>query len=434
MPPLASHDENNTACSAVSHKDGRGLVSSRRISRFMNAIVLDGEQRAALAVTRSLGGRGVKVFVGSEKKSSLSSCSRYCAKSFIYPSPYIDPVGFLESLIGFAKSQGHSVLFPITDVTLSEILLNKQKLPGNLLVPFDRYDKYIQLTDKMNLIRMARELDVRVPPTILSTDYEDPEIRLRRILKLGFPVVIKSSLSRIRTDSGWFNTRVIYANSEENLRKILTEDLYLHYPFIVQKRIYGPGVGIFLLMKEGQVVAKFAHRRIREKPPSGGVSVVSESIIPPEDVLRSAIKILANVDWTGVAMVEFKVDLEEKIAKLLEVNARFWGSLQLSISSGVDFPYMLYRLAQGEQIFDFGEYMVGLRSRWELGDFDHLLIRLLKNPITSNVPVGLPSRTVLLKEFFFDFFRSSVKNEVFQLNDVKPFLHELKRYIQQCFH
>ena len=396
----------------------------------MNAIVLDGEQRAALAVTRSLGRKGVKVAVGSEKRPSLSSCSRYCAKSFIYPSPYIDPSGFLQSLIGFAKSCGDAVLFPITDVTLTEILLNKGTLPENLRVPFDSYDKYIQLTDKMNLFRMARELDVHVPSTILSTDYEDPEIRLRNILKFGFPVVIKSCVSKIRTDSGWMDSKVNYANSEESLRKILADDIYLKYPFLVQKRIHGPGIGIFLLMKEGEVVAKFAHRRIREKPPSGGVSVVSESIIPPEDVVESAVRILANVGWTGVAMVEFKVDLEEKIAKLLEVNARFWGSLQLSISSGVDFPYMLFRMAQGERIINSGEYKVGLRSRWELGDLDHLLIRLLKDPKTSNLPLNQPKRLSVLKEYFRDFFQPSVKNEVFQSNDVRPFFHELKNYVQ----
>lgn len=396
----------------------------------MNAIVLDGEQRSALAVTRSLGRKGVKVAVGSEIRPSLASSSRYCAKSFIYPSPYSDPSGFLQYLVGFAKSFGDAVLFPITDVTLTEILLNKGILPENLRVPFDSYDKYIQLTDKMNLFRMARELGVHVPSTLLSTDYEDPEIRLRNILKFGFPVVIKSSISKIRTDSGWMDSKVSYANSEESLRKILANEIYLKYPFLVQKRITGPGIGIFLLMKEGEVVAKFAHRRIREKPPSGGVSVVSESIIPPEDVVESAVRILSNVGWTGVAMVEFKVDLEEKIAKLLEVNARFWGSLQLSITSGVDFPYMLFHMAQGERVINSGEYKVGLRSRWELGDLDHLLIRLLKDPETSNLPLNQPKRLAVLKEYFRDYFLPSVKNEVFQSSDVRPFFHELKNYVQ----
>jgi len=43
-------------------------------------------------------------------------------------------------------------------------------------------------------------------------------------------------------------------------------------------------------------------------------------------------------------MVEFRVDARDGTAKLMEVNPRFWGSLQLSILSGADFPYLLYNL------------------------------------------------------------------------------------------
>src|SRR5690606_9876903 len=46
------------------------------------------------------------------------------------------------------------------------------------------------------------------------------------------------------------------------------------FPLLVQQRIEGPGTGVFLLRWQGRTLAAFAHRRIREKPPSGGVSVV----------------------------------------------------------------------------------------------------------------------------------------------------------------
>jgi predicted ATP-grasp superfamily ATP-dependent carboligase len=245
--------------------------------------------------------------------------------------------------------------------------------------------------------------------------------------------VVKPGNSKIRTWTGWVDGKVHYATDENALRKILANDIFMKYPFLIQKRIHGPGIGIFLLMKDGEVIAKFAHRRIREKPPSGGVSVLSESTEPPEDAMESAVRILEKIRWTGVAMVEFKVDIEENISKLLEVNARFWGSLQLSVSSGVDFPYMLFRIAQGERIMNSGGYKVGLRSRWELGDLDHLLIRLLKNPSTANLPSNPPERLMVLKEFLFDFFRPSIRNEVLQLHDIKPFFHEMKTYVQYCF-
>ena len=401
---------------------------------MMDAIVLDGEQRSALAVTRSLGRKGVRVTVGAEKSPSLSSCSRYCTKSFLYPSPYHDPVGFLQTLRDSIKITGNSILFPITDVTLTEILLKRKELPENLVLPFEDYDKYIQVTDKVKLFQFGRDLNVPIPTSFMSIDFENQESLIETVAKSGFPVVVKSSFSKIRTGKGWINTKVHYAKDEMELRKILFLDVFLYHPFLVQKRIDGPGVGIFLLMKNGEVVARFAHKRIREKPPSGGVSVLCESIEPPAEAMQTAVKILKNLQWTGVAMVEFKIDREESVAKLIEVNARFWGSLQLAISCGVDFPYLLFCLASGEKILLPKGYTIGLKSRWELGDLDHLLIRFFKSSKNLNLRQYHPSRMSLVKDFIFDFFRPSVNNEIMQSGDMKPFFHEVKGYIKYISH
>jgi len=400
---------------------------------MMDAIVLDGEQRSALAVTRSLGRNGVRVIVGAEKAPSLSSCSRYCTKSFLYPSPYHDPVGFIQAVRDSKKETKNSILFPITDVTLTEILLNRKELSENIVIPFENYNKYIQVTNKIKLFQLGRDLNVPIPTSYISTEFENHENLIEEVRKSGYPVVVKSSFSKIRTGKGWIGTKVHYAMDEMELRNILLIDIFQSYPFLVQKRIDGPGVGIFLLMKNGEVVSRFAHKRIREKPPSGGVSVLCESIEPPADAMQTAVKILEKLRWTGVAMVEFKIDREGNVAKLIEVNARFWGSLQLAISCEVEFPFLLFRLASGEKISRSNGYTIGLKSRWELGDLDHLFIRLFRSSSNLNLRSYDASRISLAKNFLFDFFRPSVKNEILQSDDIKPFLHELKGYIKYIF-
>jgi predicted ATP-grasp superfamily ATP-dependent carboligase len=267
----------------------------------------------------------------------------------------------------------------------------------------------------------------------VSTNYENRELLLDTVRKYGFPVVVKPAFSKIQTGTGWLNASVRYAKNERDLRHILSDQIFHRFPFVIQERIEGPGVGIFLLMANGDVIARFAHRRIREKPPSGGVSVLCESVEMPPEAFQAAVKILRKLQWTGVAMVEFKLDIGQNIYKLLEVNARFWGSLQLAVSSGVDFPYLLYRHANKENIDVPDGFTIGLRSRWELGDLDHLLIRLFKDPKSVHLPLNYPSRTSVLKDFFCDFFRSSVKNEVLRISDSKPFIHELKSYLHFMF-
>ena len=54
---------------------------------LVKVLITDGNERAALAVTRALGGEQVEVIVGAESQRSLAGSSRYCRQSIAYPSP-----------------------------------------------------------------------------------------------------------------------------------------------------------------------------------------------------------------------------------------------------------------------------------------------------------------------------------------------------------
>src|SRR5262249_42882381 len=140
---------------------------------------------------------------------------------------------------------------------------------------------------------------------------------------------------------------VRHAATREELRARLDELPPSAYPLLLQQRIVGPGVGIFLLLWSGGLVATFAHRRIREKPPSGGVSVYRESIAADPRLVACSLALLRQFAWEGVAMVEYKIDATTGVPYLMEINGRFWGSLQLAVDAGVNFPELLVSLALG---------------------------------------------------------------------------------------
>ena len=399
----------------------------------MNVIVLDGNQRSALAVTRSLGKRGIKVTVGAETLPSLASSSRYCSQGFLYPSPYNDPNEFLQAIKEVIVSKSDVILLPMTDIALSIVLKERSQFDKNVSIPFVDYDTYISVSDKANLLKAARDINIPIPKTLFSSEFGDMERLIADAEAFGFPLVIKPFLSRISSVNKWIDAGVRYAANNEELRAILKAEPFRSFPFVIQERICGTGIGIFLLMKNGEVLAQFAHRRLREKPPSGGVSVLCESIEPPQIALDAGVKLLKRINWSGVAMVEFKLDDRDNTPKLMEVNARFWGSLQLAVSAGVDFPYLLYRIAKNESVDAPGKYKVGIRSRWELGDLDHLLIRLKKTPEELFLPVDALSKSKLLATFIIDFLRASVKSEVFRPEDMLPFFFETKKYIRDAF-
>ncbi|MGZ6028190.1 MAG: ATP-grasp domain-containing protein, partial [Myxococcaceae bacterium] len=135
-------------------------------------------------------------------------------------------------------------------------------------------------------------------------------------------------------------SRVLRAETAEEARAEIARWLPHYRRLLVQGNVPGAGVGVFFLMVNGHPRARFAHRRIHEVPHTGGVSSFRESVRLP-DVEAHALSVLRRIGWNGVAMLEYRRDARSGEFRLLELNARFWGSLHLALAAGVDFPRLL---------------------------------------------------------------------------------------------
>lgn len=387
-------------------------------------LVLDANQRSALAVTRSLGKKGIKVFAGDSTKSSLAGSSRYCAKHINLPDPYTSPYAFIDDIADIITAQKIDLLLPMSDVSLPLVLKHKNRLP-DVNIPFVDFNLYEKVSNKYTLFEEAIKLGVQIPDTYFIENLS----QLHNIVhELKYPVVLKPALSRIFINDSFYNTSVSYAHSPEDIiNSVATYKWFPAVPFMIQEYVSGQGQGIFVLYDNGKPLVFFSHKRIREKPPTGGVSVLCESV-PVSTVLREATEaLLTPLGWHGVAMVEFKVS-SNGTPFLMEINARFWGSLQLSIDAGVDFPFMLYQIALGKSVTPVTQYNNGIRSRWLLGDLDRLYL-LLKNANSCR------SNFNIMKEVinFFAFFNRDTYYDTIKLGDLKPFLYELRKYIKDLF-
>ena len=102
---------------------------------------------------------------------------------------------------------------------------------------------------------------------------------------------------------------------------------------LVQEYIPNGGeLGVYTLFDNQSVPrALSVQRRLRSYPVSGGPSTLRETIRNDASRLATdiAFRLLTKMQWTGVAMVEFRIDARDGMPKLMEVNPRFWGSLQL---------------------------------------------------------------------------------------------------------
>jgi predicted ATP-grasp superfamily ATP-dependent carboligase len=392
----------------------------------MTVFVTDGEQRSTLAVVRSLGRAGIGVTVGSSRPTSLAGSSRYCARMVRYPSPREAPAEFQEFLREEMSANGYRLLLPMTDITARLVARERDALSPFVCLPLPAEDRLVSVQDKRCALMLAERVSIPHPETYMTKAEERIEETARRV---RYPVVIKPRFSRFFRGTEWLSGDVEYArDAEELIQKYQRSHSRIPFP-LVQEKIEGEGQGVFILLWNGELKAAFSHCRLREKPPWGGPSVYRESIPLDADLLRKSVKFLRAIGWQGPAMLEFKVDKRDGQPNLMEVNGRFWGSLQLAIDAGMDFPLILYRLATGEDVAPRLEYKIGVKSRWLLGDLDHLLIRLknARGPDGSNGNHGSRLRACL---DFLKLYERDSHYEVFRRNDPWPGWYECREYLR----
>jgi predicted ATP-grasp superfamily ATP-dependent carboligase len=386
-------------------------------------LVTDGQERSALAITRGLGQAGIPVIVGAETARSLAGASRYCVARWRYPSPLQYPAQFISSLVEAVRRFDITAIIPPTDSSMQVVAGQRDQFRPSVTAMIPSLESYEMVSDKYRLMKLAQELGIPVPKTVFV-----PDGNIAAVLDQvrAYPVVVKPGRSLLRVDERWIKTSVHFVSNAEELTDLYRRTPYLRNPSLIQQRIEGEGQGVFGLFDHGRPCALFAHRRIREKPPAGGVSVLRESIELPKPMTEYAVRLLERVKWHGVAMAEFKVDRHSKVPMLMEINGRFWGSLQLAIDAGLNFPYLLYQAMQGILVaVPNNAYRIGTKSRWLLGDLDHLLARLTKSNLQLHLDPHAPSRGRCLAEFC-KLFQLDLHYEVESLSDPGPALMEYR--------
>jgi predicted ATP-grasp superfamily ATP-dependent carboligase len=397
-----------------------GTGASHRI------VVTDGDHRAALATVRALGRAGHQVLVCSTGRHSISSASRYAKRSVVVPDALREPDAFVDAVAAACRAWDADVLLPMTDASMLAVLADPARV-APVHLPFVDAERFRAISDKRALLAVVPCFGIAVPEQrVIGFD----EIERFDGASVSFPVVVKPARSVGEHAGHRDSFHVQYARDANELQHIVRGANPAAFPLMLQQRVVGPAVGIFLLLWDGDTIAAFAHRRLREKPPSGGVSVYRESIDADPALVARSRALLDHFGWRGVAMIEFKLDERTGTPYLMEINGRFWGSLQLAIDAGVDFPNLLIAVAVDHVRPTVAPYRVGVRSRWWWGDVDQLVTRLMRSASTLALPPGAPSRTRALLEFLRLPGRND-RNEMLRADDPVPFVRESIDWIRR---
>ena len=389
----------------------------------MSVLVTDGHWRKTLAVVRSLGRKGVHVTVGERTFLNTSFFSKYCSRRMVYPSPRRYPDQFLNFIMKEIKENHYECLYPMEEETLLLLAQHRSEISKYtyLLIPDSQKIEFVR--DKRSLLRFAEAHGIPIPRTIYSLENLEPDMVQSRspasnvvqglasqLDSIPVPAVIKPRIS-----SGSFG--IAYVKRKEDFLP-LYQKIHARYPFpLIQEWIPDEGgtFGFSALFDEGsKVKAAFIHKKLRMYPIQGGPSTLREGV-QHSQIMELGLSLLKSLNWTGVAMAEFKVDPRDGTPKLMEVNPRFWGSLHLAIVSGVDFPYLILKMARGETVEPILHYPTGKRCRWLLfGDILHFL--------------NHPHR-FHLDPSFFHFFDPDTPYDIISTDDPVPILGAMATFL-----
>jgi D-aspartate ligase len=330
------------------HRSAEDAVCSTDSSAILPGAVILGVEYQALGLLRQLSVSGVRCVLVDQDAWGAARFSRYRCPCFQCP-PY-DSDQFWPWLVNLQMREGLKdwLLIATDDEQVRQIGLNIEDARTRFRYAGVGWDEYRFLYDKRLNYEWCLHHGVRSPLSYLAKTRED----LPRGA-LEYPFIVKPAFKR--NFKRYSKAKAIVVNSEQELRALLTGQLA---PVGVEELIYQeivPGngkqqcsyAGLFV---EGEPVAAFTARRLRQHPPDfGRASTYVDAVYDPE-VERESREVLAALKYTGLAEVEWKRDPRDGALKFLEVNARCWGWHALASCVLGNLPRMLYDFMRGVEI------------------------------------------------------------------------------------
>lgn len=379
---------------------------------FISVLLTDGNYQNTNAILRALKSENLKVGVICNSFYDLNYLSFLPDKKFIFKTNLLKDnteeafEKYWKELEFILKNNQIEVFMPVGNISCRFASLYKDKIAKYCRVPVVEIDTMKIAQDKQLTFKLAERLNIPIPQTFHISGYDDVN-EISKIIQ--FPCVIKKT--------NYFEGGVLYCNNiteyKLNMEKVLAEKKADNgYP-IVQEYVTGLGTGYYSVYRNGECLGYFMHERIHEFPITGGASTLAKSVYHA-DLKLYGDKILKELKWTGVSMIEFKRNPESNELKLMEINPKFWGSLELSYVAGINFPYLNYLIAMDKAVPD-SDFRREVYFRWTIpGDWlwyiysnkeQRKKFSLLKKKIKFNTNIHWDDPLVVIHNFIHFFIK-----------------------------
>ena len=315
-------------------------TEQRSFRELLGAVVVGGDYQG-LGIVRSLGRAGFPVCVVDDEPS-IARHSRYTTHA-IRVADLRDKRAAVETLMELGRRLGLGgwVLFATRDELVTALSRDRNRLSELFRVPTPAWDTVKYTADKRLTYELAGRLGIPLPRTWHPCSLEE----LDAVEPDRWPVLVKPAIKehfiyRTRV-KGWI------AKDREELRRRFVDAAAIvpAGEVLVQDLIPGNGFTQYsycTFFKGGRSLGRMVVRRRRQHPSDLGRSSTFVETIDRADLAEPSEMFLQEIDYYGLAELEYKLDKADGQYKLLDVNARTWGYHSVGHVAGVDFPLLVH--------------------------------------------------------------------------------------------
>jgi predicted ATP-grasp superfamily ATP-dependent carboligase len=318
-------------------------------------LVIGDDMRIFLAVVRSLGRAGKEVHAAPFNWHAPALGSKYVSVTHRIPRYSDDPAAWRDAVLALLKAHKFELVVPCCDRAIIPLHVHRRDFHGVRIAIPDEVSMTLMF-DKERTRALCTELWI---PVAAGARLDPSDTAEGLAARYGLPLVLKprQSFAIDRLDAAG---KVWIVDDAAELRDLLC-NIDDTSRYLVESCFPGVGVGVSVLAQEGEILHAFQHRRLREGRGGSSSYRISETV--DGRLLEACNKISRHTKLTGVCMFEFRFNPATRDWILLETNARFWGSMALPLSLGVDFPRYLYDLLVHNKRHEPAPYEAGIRSR-----------------------------------------------------------------------
>jgi len=293
-----------------------------------------------LGVLRSLGPRGVPIYVAApDKWAACYARSRWCRGTLpLDPSWEARELceRVTESQI-LARTESKPVLLPMNDRFCTLVNEERTAWEQRFEVVMPRRELVESLVDKARAHRLAVDAGLNVPRSEFVRSHED----LRdAVARMTYPVVVKPTWWRCRGNT---TLKADILESASDLVRVGSRYIDGGASLAVQEYIPGGDetveVFMFYRSRDGVTTLGCTGRKIRQNPPGAGIMASGRAEWLPH-VTDVSKRFLERINYRGLGGIEFKQHAGRSY--FIEVSVRLEGFHPLAIEAGLDLPWYAY--------------------------------------------------------------------------------------------